>query len=448
MNELDSLEAGSGTVQRQSSAPAICVRAAGSCGLATVAGLGIARNSKSITIAAIAFSALLGIALSVRSGSVLHYYDERDYVRLAENLAVHHIYSFDGVHPTSLRAPGYSFLLSLPIGLGWGNLGLRLFNVALFIVSEWILVSLARRLFSSQAAAIAIALVLFYPVLIYTSTLLVPQTMGTAILLFSLWLLVGIREPAKWRIALSGLGFAILILTIPTFLFIAMALFAWLFWNDRRFRRRSPLFLFSLVLVLGWWTARNFAVYHSVFFIASNGGQNLLFGNSENSTMNSGEYTDISRYTAATLGMSQIEGDRYYKEVAKKWVEQHPSAAIRLYFEKLVQYFSFTERLATTKFATQAEQPFWRTIIMLLTYEPLLLVFLARIALSRKWPLSDAEKLFVVLYFTSAFTSAIFVPRIRYRLPMDWLLLLVDANMIFLWLQNFWPMRHEADLLA
>lgn len=263
-------------------------------------------------------------------------------------------------------------------------------------------------------------------------------------LLLSLWLLVGIPQPATWRIVLSGLAFSVLILTIPTFLLIAMALFAWLFWKSRSFRRRSPLFLLSMTLVLGWWTARNFAVYHSVFFVASNGGENLLLGNSENSTMNSGVYTDISRYTDATLGMSQIQRDNYYKDAAKQWIEQHPAAAVRLYFEKLAQYFSFTERLATTKFATQAEEPFWRTIIMLLTYEPLLFIFLARIALCRKWRLSDAEKLFILLYFTSAFTSALFVPRIRYRLPMDWLLLLVDANMIFMLLQKFKPVRHEA----
>lgn len=428
----------------RSAVPAICLGAEDTQRPAAMNRSWIAKHSRSVTVAAIALSTLLAIAISVRSGPVLHYYDEHDYVRLAENLIEHRMYSLDGVHPTALRAPGYSFLLCAPLAIGCSNLGLRLFDVAWLVLAELILVSLARRLFSSQVAAIAVALVLFYPVLIYTSTLLVPQTVGTAMLLLSLWLLVGIPEPAKWRMAVAGLTLGVLILTIPAFLFIAMALFAWLFWKSKSFRRRSPLFLLSMTLVLGWWTARNFAVYHSVFFVASNGGQNLLLGNSENSTMNSGVYTDISRYTDATLGMSQIARDKYYKDAAKEWIEQHPAAAVRLYFEKLVQYFSFTERLATTNFATQAEQPFWRTIIMLLTYEPLLLVFLARIALCRKWQLSDAEKLFILLYFTCAFTSAIFVPRIRYRLPMDWLLLLVDANTIFILLQKLTPMRHQA----
>lgn len=408
----------------------------------------ITRNHRALTIAAVIISAFAGVALSIHSGSVLHFYDEHDYVELATSLAVHHIYSFDGIHATALRAPGYSFLLALPVFFHCGNLALRLFNVAAFVLSELILLSLARRLFSNPVAAIAVVLALCYPVLVFTSTLLVPQTAGTAMLLLALWLIVGIPEPSAWRVALAGFVFGALIFTIPTFLFIAAVLFAWLVLKNRAFRLRAPLFLLALALVPGWWTARNLAVYHSFFFIASNGGENLLLGNSENSTMDSGVYTDISRYTAATQGMAQIERDRYFKEAAKRWIEQHPADAARLYLEKFVQYFSFTERLATTKFAMQAETPLWRSLIMLLTYEPLLLIFLARIVLSRRWPLSDAEKLFIALYFTSAFTSAIFVPRIRYRLPMDWLLLLVDANTIYLWLRTRRRVQRPLDSLS
>lgn len=390
----------------------------------------IAQNSKRIVIAALIVFAVTGIALSIHSGSVLRYPDEREWTRLGMNLAAHHSFSFDGIHPTASRPPGYPLFLALPLLIGVGNLGLRLIHVALFLISAVLLSLLARRLYSNFVAAISVLLVICYPILLYVSTLLLPQTLGTTLLLLGFWLLVGIPEPSQWRIALSGFAFSLLILTIPTFLFVTAGFFAWLLWKCRGYRRRSLLFILPIFLVLGSWSVRNYMSFHAVFFVATNGGENLLLGNSENSTMISGSYTDISRYTAAATNMSEVDADRYYRIAAKHWIESHPAAAARLYLEKFVQFFSYKERTVTEDFATQAEQPTWRNLIMLLTYGPLLLLFLSRIVLSRRWPLSDVEILLIGMYFLSASTSAIFVPRIRYRLPMDWLLLLLAAGMI------------------
>jgi hypothetical protein len=59
----------------------------------------------------------------------------------------------------------------------------------------------------------------------------------------------------------------------------------------------------------------------------------------------------------------------------------------------------------------------------------LLLVLLAwRLIDFRRFPLTPREKLLLIVYVLSAFTSAIFFTRIRHRLPYDYLIIAVIAS--------------------
>jgi 4-amino-4-deoxy-L-arabinose transferase-like glycosyltransferase len=390
----------------------------------------IDRNSTRIVISGIIISLVMGAAIAIHAGSVLRYPDEREWTQLAANLARKHTYTLDGIHATAIRPPGYPCLLALSVAIGIGNTGLRLVNLSMFLLSEVLLVMLARRLFSRCAAAISILLVLFYPVLAYVATLLLPQTFGAALLLLGIWLLIRVETPSAWSIILAGLAWGLLILTIPTFIFVLVCCVAWLLWKRRDFRRKVFPLAAPLILLVGAWTARNYVEFHTFFFVASSSGMNLLIGNSENSTMASGAYTDLNRYVTAASGMSEVEADKYYKASAVAWIKENPGTALRLYVLKFIEYFSFTERIVTGNFATKAEQPFWRSLIMLFTYEPLLFLLIARIAVARRYPLSEVEILLAGLYFLNALFAAVFFTRIRYRLPMDWILLLLDAGTI------------------
>jgi hypothetical protein len=222
----------------------------------------------------------------------------------------------------------------------------------------------------------------------------------------------------------------------------------WLLWRRPGFRRTVIFFVATLFLVVGAWTARNYNVFHAVFFVATNGGSNLLKGNSENSTVDSDTLTDVKKYVDATHGMSETQSDKFYKTAALTWMKEHPGVASRLYAAKVMQYFWFTERTATENYATRFEQPIWRTLIMLFTYEPLLLLLLARFAIARKYPLSELEILFAGLYFINAPFAAIFYSRIRYRLPMDWILLLLDAGMVQIVLSRLFSRKEASGALT
>ena len=67
---------------------------------------------------------------------------------------------------------------------------------------------------------------------------------------------------------------------------------------------------------------------------------------------------------------------------------------------------------------------------MFLTYYPILLCLIFRLFYIHKQPLSRVEVLFVLIYFGSAFFYSVFIPRIRYRLPFD-VLLIAHVGIIF-----------------
>lgn len=400
-----------------------------------------------------AITALVEIAISLHAGSKLWYQDERDYVALSTNLVQRHQFTLDGVNPTASRPPGYIWFLALPQFFGASNTTLRLFNASALILTQLFLFLLVRKVSSGAVAAIAVLLTLAYPVLFYTATVLFPQTLGAALLLCGIWLLLD-KEPLTTRKAIcAGIVWAALILTIPTFLILTGVFTAWLFWRRRDFRRVALPFAATMVILLAGWSVRNYIAFRTPVFIATNGGVNLLLGNSENVTADSGSSADISRYTVKGHQMTEPERNKYYSDSAKEWVKEHPAQAARLYGAKLLHYFWPVDKTTADDRSTalSSESQSWREVIMMVTYWPLLLLFLVRIVASRKFPMSQIEICFVGLYFVNAFFAAVFFPRVRFRLPMDWLLFVIGAGMIYLiaarLYSDSWIASHELNQL-
>jgi 4-amino-4-deoxy-L-arabinose transferase-like glycosyltransferase len=394
----------------------------------------LGKHSWKIALAVMALSALVEIAIALHAGPKLWYQDERDYVAISRNLVQHHQFSLDGMQPTASRPPGYIWFLALPQIFGASNTALRIFNASTLIFSQLFVFLLARRMSSNAIAAITILLSLVYPVLFYTATVLFPQSLGAALLLCGLLLLLDKKPLTIPKAICAGMVWAALILTIPTFLILTIVLSLWLFWRRYDFRRMALPFSITIVVLLTGWSVRNYIAFHTPVFIATNGGVNLLLGNSENVTANTGSSADISRYTVVGHQLSEPARNKYYTDSAKKWMRENPVQAARLYTAKVVHYFWFADRTEADDRSTALsdEHQSWRGVIMMLTYGPLLVLFVARIVSSISVPMSQEEGCLTGLYLLNALFSAIFFTRVRFRLPMDWLLLVVDAGMIHL----------------
>lgn len=379
-----------------------------------------------IASAAAAIIIVVGIGYSIFLGPELRYWDEKEYLRIATELVRSGIYTLDGTTPTAFRPPGYPAFLAIGVALGMGIVGLRIAQFVLFGLTILLLYQVAARIWRPAAGAIAASLALLYPIFTYAAGTLYPQTLGSFLFLLALFPLARKQPPGLGGAAASGLIFGALILCIPTFVFSLGVVGLWLLLTYRQ-RAIAPcaVGIAAVLLVIGPWQVRNYRVFETPVFVATNSGLNLLIGNSENATSDSGVNADISRYEAEAVGMSEVERDHYFRDSAIAWMVDNPGRAAKLYVAKTLHYFSYRDRLAT-----ESESSSLRELVMLATYGPLLLLALVRLGAFRRYPVNAPEGLLIALFFSNALFMALFFTRLRFRIPMDFLLIAVVAGFL------------------
>ena len=127
-------------------------------------------------------------------------------------------------------------------------------------------------------------------------------------------------------------------------------------------------------------------------------------------------------------GMTEYDFDSTMRDCAIDWITHNPAAAARLYVGKVVGYFNYRNEIATP-----GESAAWRDWVVFATYYPLLLIAIVRLAFVGRFPLRREETLIYVVYFLNAFAAAIFFPRLRFRIPFDFLLIAVNAAFLVRW---------------
>jgi 4-amino-4-deoxy-L-arabinose transferase-like glycosyltransferase len=384
------------------------------------------RKNRPVVLVLIALYILAGVIYSFYVGDDLRYLpDEADYFSLATNLVTHGKYTLDGAHLTAYRPPGYPFFLTPFRFLGLNVVGLRILNYLALGLCIFFVYKMLQERFAPLAGLFAAIIVLAYPVVFYTAGTLYPQTLASLLLVVVVYLYT--REPTRiWEILLGGLLAGWLVLTVPTFIFILAVLPVWSWLYQRR---RAPLqvvpMLVVALLVVGAWSIRNFAVFDTFVFISSNSGENLLLGNSENTTPNGGRTIDISNYESQALGFSEIPRDQYFRNQAIDFILNHKLYSLKMYFLKFLNFFNYRNELVTNSEGSSA-----RDLLVLVTYGPLLLVAFARFVFSRLYRLSSFEILLVAVYLVGALVSALFFTRIRFRVPFDFMLIMLVAVFI------------------
>jgi 4-amino-4-deoxy-L-arabinose transferase-like glycosyltransferase len=383
-------------------------------------------KNRPIIVFLIAIYILAGVAYSFYLGNELRYLpDEADYSNLATNLAFKGEYSLDGVQLTAYRPPGYPFFLALFRRIGINIVGLRILNYFTLGLAIYVLYRLLEERFAPLAGLLGAFFVMAYPVVFYTAGTLYPQTLASLLVVLTIYLYT--REPArKWDNLLAGLLAGWLILTNPTFIFILAILagWSWIYQKNRK-SFQILLMLVAACLVVGMWSLRNYAVFDTFVFVSTNSGENLLLGNSANTTPNGGRTIDFSNYENQATGLDEVQRDQYFRNQAIDYILTHKLATVKMYFLKLLNFFNYRNELVTNSEASSAGN-----LLMLITYGPLLIIALVRFALSKLFQLSSFEILLAVIYLIGAFVSAIFFTRIRFRIPFDYLLIMLVAIFI------------------
>jgi hypothetical protein len=306
-------------------------------------------------------------------------------------------------------------------------------NFVFLALAIWFLYRILQTVRLPLAGVISGFLVLGYPVLFYAAGTLFPQIMASSLFLLVIWLCA---RDADWQkeMALGGLAFGYLILAVPYFLLVlpTVAIHPWVL-GQRAKWSRAALLVGVAACVVSAWTCRNYVVFHRLIPVSTNNGVNLLQGNNDNTRALLGggvaaADVDLSRYTAEAkvkFGNDEIAISSFYRERALEWVKTHKWEAAKLYLLKCLYHFSYRNDLSI-----KSEQSRTKDLIMLLTYGPLLAVFIVRMTLLRRYRPSRLEWMMILIYVANVLCSAVFYPRIRFRLPFDFLLVALVATFL------------------
>ena len=403
-----------------------------SAGLSSPVGF-LLRYQRFLILAAVLFFLVGGLGYSIMLGEKLRFPDEGQYYRIALHLAAGDGYTLDGVTPTAVRPPGYPLVLALFVRLGLPIVGLRYLNFIMLALAPLLIRGILRSDGAEEGAGLAAVLLVFYGVLFYTAGTLYPQTLVTLLLL--LLLRLAVAPSFSWRHALGfGLLSGAMVLVHPTTIFLPPLVMIWMIlphrWHILRKGLVSALVAAACLLLWSW---RNYTVFHEFVPVSTHGGDTFYIGNNPE-TGKKPWYESIQDTVYQQISqLPEAEQNRYFIRWVLGYWSRQPAAALRLYLEKVVDYFNFRN-----EFFVAGEFDTLRAVMMFVTYYPLLLCLLLRLLTARRMPLSRLERLLVAIYLGSALFHAVFLPRIRFRLPYD-VILIAHIGLMLSLVAGRWP---------
>jgi hypothetical protein len=380
-------------------------------------------------IALLLFYVLAGVLYSAVFLSGPRFPDEQDFLTLSHNL-LHGIgYSMDGVHLTASRPPGLPFFIAILEAMGGGPFVLRLAQF-LLVGATIVLVS---RLGSDRKIPgellVAAVLVLCYPVIFYLAGTLYAQTLAGFLFVVALYFtLKGQRGiSSDWA---AGVAFGFLILAVPSFLLtMILTLVCGCFLKLIRIRQATIIVLAAFLVMAGW-IARNAIVLHHFVPVASNSGLNFLAANNPGSIAYASSVNAVmdGYYAQADkLGLDEFQRSSFYWNLALTYIGEHPGSALLHYLERVFNFFNIVNVYASFN----GQELTWeKQLGMAFSYILLLALLGWRLIEIKRHPLLSREKLLLLVYILSAFTSAIFLTRIRLRVPYDFLLIAVITSFL------------------
>jgi hypothetical protein len=372
----------------------------------------------------VGIACVLAIVYSTRIRSTFTFADEAQYYSIAFHLLHDHAFSLTGTVPTAYRPPAFPWLLALVQVIHPGVRFAKILNLGWWLASLVWAAALARNLYGQRAATLTLVFSLAYVVELYAAGTLFPQTFTGALFLFSLWMQLVWKPKQAWiRTVLQAIVWTVLLLAVPTFLVSLFLYLAWLCWKERRIREAAIVFTVVVVSCMAW-SVRNLRTMHEFAFISDVGGYNLFLGNSPATGSNTGirvPVGDLAEELKADGG--EIQRQDSYKRAAEAWILANKKSAAILYVKKLVNWFDCRLNLATKG----VQSRFANIAIAVPFYFFLICAIIAPIILRAS---RAVAALFWLNYLGTAMFYAIFMTRIRFRLPYDYLLIILAGALV------------------
>ena len=351
------------------------------------------------------------------------FFDEQEYLTLAENLLKSGTYGYSLGVPSAARPPGYVLFIAPIVALGLGKSGIVLTQIFLWGASIYLTGQISFHLRGPIAAGIAILFGALYPLCSFVSLTVYPQILTAFLVLLFVWTLL--QQPVSIRTAvfagiIAGLSILVSPILLPVFFAVLLSLTFFQFVN----LRATLIAAFVSCCVIAPWIGRNLIVIGAPS-ISTIVGFNLIYANSENASPELGTTANIDKYSDAVRGLSEVETDRAFRNFALNWIYNNPVSAMKLYIGKFIQFFGWKEVIKTPVPRIDMFQ-----MVVAIAYYPLLILSVVGMMCFGVSRDGRGEIIMLLFYLTAAAFHAIFLQRLRYRVEVDFLMIIIAANFL------------------
>ena len=388
------------------------------------------------------------------------YQHERSYETIAKNLIAGQGYQGSGfiigltAEQKAARPPVYPIFLALCyLIFGQSLLYVQIIQALLSVLSVLLIYLIGRKVFDEQTGLVAGAISAFYPFLIFLTGTVVTETVFILFFLVFIYLLVqlwpangiaglqtsrpepgpnpvnqaqGSRNTWKWAI-LVGIANGLAILTRSSFIlfFVLLAPFGLI---KKQSRLSYCLLVAATLTMLCPWVIRNYAVFNRVIFTSTQYGLALYEANSPRATGRPD--IDNLRFPPEIINLPEAEREDAIKKMALQWIKENPGKFARLALLKFCYFWNPLPNCADYRSLKYI-------LISIFSYGTVLILAFWQIIRMRKSWGRIGIFLLVILYFS--LIHLVYVSSVRYRAPVDALLIILAANNI----ARFIPKRNK-----
>ncbi len=376
--------------------------------------------------------------------------------------------------PTSYRAPLY-ILFVIPFlaifGEGKYVIPLGLAQAAVSTASVYLVYLIGREWKSERVGLLAALFMACYPYNLYHDTQFYITFLFTFFFLLAVLGLLRLERTGSTRTAiLNGLwiGLAMLATSGPM-VFIAPIACVWLWWRWKSFKkafRAAAIMAVTALLVMAPWFIRNDRIHHAFVPLTTDAGrvfykaynpwalQMLLHDIHVDATPEPGDgvltpMNGIGQTGCEFLGMTELENEHYWYDVAWKWIRQHPGQVPVLMFVKFSQLWRpwmWTPKNAVGDNGAVILSAAFMDWGYALTYGFLIALGAFEWLVSTKQERGRAW-LFVILAIAFSLTYSITYAFTKYRVPFDSALAVLSAAGVWRFIEA-WQARQKNGIAA
>ena len=244
--------------------------------------------------------------------------------------------------------PVIPFCWALSSGLTGDFLtAVRIVQAFLWTLTAYLTYLIARRTLQPETALIAAGLAGLYPEIAGMSGILWSESLFVPLFLGAVYTLFQNRDKPGWRLSvLCGVLIGSSILTRSTAL-VLIPLVWYVAWSGAKAKwnyARAALISFLALGLMGAWTARNYAEFHTLIPVESNTGYNLYVGSRPDTPIpfawrRAEKLPTDPLYLSLTEGKGEIERYTLLTHVSTAEMKAHPLRMLLLAFGKAFDFW-------------------------------------------------------------------------------------------------------------